>query len=237
MSATSPERLFSERRRRDPSSPFLTFYDDTTGERAELSAASLGNWMAKTHFLLGNELGLGPGDRAAVGLPLHWLQPVVLLGCWSAGLEVLTTPGTTDVAFADVTHLPEVNAAEVLALALQPWGRGFDGPPPPGTTDYVTAVRPQPDAWAAVNFPAGPDDPALDGVGRRELVDAAGARAGELDLADGARVLVRDPFPAEPDVLTLVAVLAVGGSLVLVRHGRADAEAARVAQEGVTAIV
>ncbi len=45
-----------------PGDPLVTFYNDATGERIELSAKSLANWVAKTHFLLLDELGLGPGD-------------------------------------------------------------------------------------------------------------------------------------------------------------------------------
>lgn len=232
---TSPEALFADRRANDPTGPLLTFYDDASGERAELSATSLGNWVAKTHFLLGDELGLGPGDRAYVALPMHWLQVAVLLGVWSAGLEVVTTPDAADVAFVDAEHVALARAPEVLALALQPWGRGFDGPPPPGTTDYVVAVRPQADAWASVRPPASPGDAALDGSSRSGVVAAARRRAESLGLVRGARVLLEDRAAGSPDVLTLLAVLAVGGSLVLVRHATGDPSASRIAQERVTA--
>src|SRR6185312_10821733 len=83
---TSPEALFDRLLRTDPTVPLLTFYDDSTGERAELSAKSLGNWVAKTHFLLLDELGLGVGEQAAVRLPVHWLAAPILLGSWFAGL-------------------------------------------------------------------------------------------------------------------------------------------------------
>ena len=83
---TSPEALFDRLLRTDPSVPLLTFYDDSTGERAELSAKSLGNWVAKTHFLLLDALGLSVGEQAAVRLPVHWLAAPILLGCWFAGL-------------------------------------------------------------------------------------------------------------------------------------------------------
>src|SRR5262245_66226190 len=48
----------------DPTRPLLTWYDDTTGERTELSGATLGNWVAKTANLLVDGVGAGPGDRA-----------------------------------------------------------------------------------------------------------------------------------------------------------------------------
>ena len=62
--------------RDDPAGPRITYYDDATGERIELSAVTLGNWAAKTANLLRDELGAGPGSRVAVLLPAHWqVQP------------------------------------------------------------------------------------------------------------------------------------------------------------------
>ena len=58
-------RASPARSRRDPTRPLLTWYDDATGERTELSGATLANWVAKTANLLVDGLGLGPGDRAA----------------------------------------------------------------------------------------------------------------------------------------------------------------------------
>src|SRR2546430_14952911 len=72
----------------DPTRPILTWYDDGTGERTELSGATLANWVAKTANLFVDGLGLGPGDHAVVLLPPHWQTAAVLLGAWSAGLTV-----------------------------------------------------------------------------------------------------------------------------------------------------
>ena len=49
--------------------PRITYYDDATGERIELSTVTLANWAAKTANLLRDELGAGPGSRIAVLLP------------------------------------------------------------------------------------------------------------------------------------------------------------------------
>ena len=56
----------------NPAGPRITYYDDATGERIELSTATLANWAAKTANLLRDELGAGPGSRVAVLLPAHW---------------------------------------------------------------------------------------------------------------------------------------------------------------------
>ena len=65
----SPEALFDRLLAADPGRPFVTYYDEASGERSELSRKSLANWVAKTHFLLVDELGLGVGDTAVIALP------------------------------------------------------------------------------------------------------------------------------------------------------------------------
>ena len=47
----------------DASRPLLTYFDDATGERTELSAATLGNWIAKTANLVTDGAGLGLTER------------------------------------------------------------------------------------------------------------------------------------------------------------------------------
>ncbi|MBK3590271.1 TIGR03089 family protein, partial [Streptomyces sp. MBT57] len=56
----------------DPARPLVTFYDDATGERVELSVATFANWVAKTANLLQSDLAAEPGDRLALLLPAHW---------------------------------------------------------------------------------------------------------------------------------------------------------------------
>ena len=72
----------------DVDRPLLTYYDDATGERTELSAHALGGWAARTAGLLRSGCGLETGDRAAVLLPPHWQTAAVLLGAWSVGVSV-----------------------------------------------------------------------------------------------------------------------------------------------------
>ncbi len=45
----------------DPAGPRITYYDDATGERIELSAVTLANWAAKTANFLSDEFALVPG--------------------------------------------------------------------------------------------------------------------------------------------------------------------------------
>ncbi len=91
--ADNISRIFAAAVAIDPARPLLTWYDDATGERTELSGATLANWVAKTANLMVDEVGAGPGGRAAVLLPPHWQTAAVLLGCWSAGVEVTDSAG------------------------------------------------------------------------------------------------------------------------------------------------
>src|SRR4029079_7878105 len=91
--------------RSDPVGPRITYYDDATGERIELSAVTLGNWAAKTANLLRDELGAGPGSRVAVLLPAHWQTAAVLLGVWYIGAEVVLGSGEADVALCTADRI------------------------------------------------------------------------------------------------------------------------------------
>jgi uncharacterized protein (TIGR03089 family) len=236
-----PEQLFAARLAADPGGPLVTFYDDASGERAELSAKSLANWIAKTHFLLVDELGTAAGDRAFVWLPVHWLAAPILLGCWYAGLEVVSDPAAATVAFGDAGSLLKSLPASLLdrldgAFAVSLLSMARPSTPPPGMADYASSVRPMPDSWATVQAQAGPDDLALAGRSRAELGQAARQAADELGLKPGGRLVWTAPWTGPQDwIASLLAPLAVGGSVVLVRNpdpakaaARADAEQATV---------
>src|SRR3954470_3715581 len=72
--------------RTGPARPLVTFYDDATGERVELSVATYANWVAKTAGLLQDELGLERGAMVLVDLPTHWLGAVWLRAARAPGL-------------------------------------------------------------------------------------------------------------------------------------------------------
>lgn len=83
--------------RRDGARPLITWYDDATGDRVELSVATTANWAAKIANHLVAELDVQPGDEVRVDPVLHWSTAVVLLGAWTAGARVvLGGPPTLD---------------------------------------------------------------------------------------------------------------------------------------------
>lgn len=238
----TPEALFAARLAADPGAPLVTFYDDESGERAELSAKSLGNWIAKTHYLLLDELALAPGDRACVRLPVHWLAAPILLGCWFAGLEVVTAPEQADVVFADADSLAGMDLAaveDVFAVSLLSMAR--PSTPPPGASDYATSVRPMPDNWASVRTQAGADVLALDGLTRGEVASAATETGQRLGLQPGGRLLWTTDWAEGGAADTgwmaaLLAPLAMGGSVVLVRHPDPSGIHAKASTEHATVV-
>jgi uncharacterized protein (TIGR03089 family) len=249
MPPTAPADLLANARRRDPSRPLLTHYDDATGERVELSATTLDNWVAKTANLLQDEFDVGPGSTVAVALPVHWQTAAVLLGIWSCGGTVLDTAAEddgrlagVDVVLAAQDRLPALEEqdgdAELLGLSLHPLGAGMAGYAGPAR-DFALEVRTAGDRFV----PYGVPDPAGPGLvaGRLELslgglVEAATELGGRLGIAPGDRILVDEQTAAEAGpVAWLLAPLAAGASLVLCRHPVADRLPGRAATEGVTA--
>ncbi len=147
----------------DPSRPLLTWYDDGTGERTELSGATVLNWVAKTANLLVDGVGAGPGDEAVVLLPPHWQTAAVLLGAWTAGLSVATVPGPGEVGFSTVERATELTQPDRYLLGLHPLGLPLREVPS-GYLDFAVEVRGYGDFFG---FPP----PARITMGGRVLVD------------------------------------------------------------------
>lgn len=238
-SAGGPPALLDAALRRDPARPLLTFYDDATGERTELSVATFGNWVAKTANLLHDDLAAGPGSTVSIDLPLHWQAAVWLQAAWTLGASVVPS-SEADIAVISYDGEASPAAADVVALGLGPLGLPRkDAKPPDGTTlDYdreiaahgdrfVSTAQPDPDAAALV----------LDGVAH------SGAALAELaqraaPLPAGARLLVTEPLHGLPSLLGgLLVPIATEVTAVLVRHLDPSRLAARIAEEGIVAAV
>lgn len=238
----------------EPDQPLLTYYDDATGERTELSAAALGRWAARTAGLLHDGCGLGAGDRMAVLLPAHWQTAAVLLGAWSAGLSVsfrlsataglpVLEPGADepqDAVFVSGRRLdswledvPEGRHRFVLGLAP-------DGAPlaevPDGYRDYLAEVARFPDNLPAYAPIGGVHAATVDGTTFRQWGSLARELAETLDLRPGDRLLV-DAAEHEHPVKWLLAPLAVGASVVLCANLDPAQIDARAAAEHVTRIL
>lgn len=237
MHQLTPEQQFAQLMAGEPSRPFVTYYDEATGERSELSVKSLANWVAKTHHLLQDELGLGVGDAALVDVPAHWISVPALLGCLTAGLAFTTEADDAAVAFVTPeTAKSATGVLDVYAVAPASAAVGLRDEVPEGMADYVSSVRPQPDAWAGVQLTAVASDACLPGLNRGEVTVRAAERAAALGLVAGGRLLTTQDWYSPSDWFDAVlAPLAVGGSLVIVRNADDDVVARRVDQERVTA--
>ncbi|MEW2383159.1 TIGR03089 family protein [Micromonospora sp. NPDC047707] len=219
-------RVFAAATAPDPTRPLLTWYDDATGERTELSGATCANWVAKTANLLVDGLGLGPGDTAAVLLPPHWQTAAVLLGTWSAGLGVAGDPGDVDVLFVAAGRLAEADAwsaGDRYVLALDPFALPMRQVPP-GFADFVSEVRVHGDHFTP--YAAGGEEP----------VERARRRADELGIARDDRVLIDTGAYPDP-VDWLLAPLAAGASTVLCANLDPARVESRAAAEQVTRTV
>ncbi|WP_035857749.1 TIGR03089 family protein [Cryptosporangium arvum] len=219
----SPDAALRSALAADPGRPLITQYDDRTGERVELSVATVDNWVSKTANLL-QETGVEPGATAAVLLPAHWQTAVVLLGCWRAGVAVGYSPVPGAALSADVEPRVVFTAAdraaeavalgadfgveEIWALSLAPMAMPLREVPP-GVVDYATEVRVQGDRFTPY-APVGSTGPGL---------HDARTRAAELGLGSGGRLLVETDEKVQPSVVDwLLAPLVVGGGVVLLRH-------------------
>ncbi|MFF7859150.1 TIGR03089 family protein [Streptomyces sp. NPDC007904] len=228
MNATdrTPADLLSSALAADPGRPLVTFYDDATGERVELSVATFANWVAKTANLLQDELSVEPGDRVALLLPAHWQTAVWLLACASVGVvaDVAGNPAAADVVVSGPDTLEPARACSGarIALALRPLGGRFPQPPE-GFADYAVEVPGQGDRFVPY-APVDPEQPALIAAGREftgaEVVERARAEAPGLGLTGpGSRILSGLPYDTWEGLHAgLYGPLATGGSVVLCRN-------------------
>ncbi|ORV46306.1 acetyl-CoA synthetase [Mycobacterium conspicuum] len=221
--------------RADPVGPRITYYDDASGERIELSGVTLANWAAKTGNLLRDELGAGPSSRIAILLPAHWQTAAVLFGVWWIGAEAVLD-GPADLALCTGERLDEADMAvaggEVAVLSLDPFGRPAPDVPI-GVTDYATAVRVHGDQIVPERAPG----PALAGRSVDEVLAACETSAAARGLTSNDRVLSTAPWTG-PDELVdgLLSVLAVGASLVQVANPDPAAMRRRIETEKVTRV-
>ena len=238
---TLSEAVLDPMLRADPVGPRITYYDDATGERIELSAVTLANWAAKTGNLLRDELGGGPASRVAVLLPAHWQTAAVLFGVWWIGAEVLLGHSDgdmdleADIALCTAGRLDEADAAvgvggEVAVLSLDAFGRPAPDLPI-GITDYATAIRVHGDQIVAERHPG----PALAGRSVDEVLTVCERSAHARGLTDADRVMSAASWDQPDDVIEgLLAILAVGASLVQVANPDPAAVSRRIKTEKVT---
>jgi hypothetical protein len=196
--------------RRDGARPFLTWYDDASGERVELSVATLANWATKTANLLADEHGLEPGDAVRLAPADHWLSFVAVLGAWTAGALV------------------DLDAPEDAVVSL---------PGDPGA--FTASVLPQPDALVTT-APVPLTSPALRTHAHTWAAGALAAAAEQATAAHGvdrgARILSTIALDSATGMdASLLIPLVAGGSVVMVTNADESRLADRARMERATA--
>lgn len=215
----------------DPTSPRVTFYDDqvgpTRGERIELSARVLANWVSKAANLLQDDFDAEPGTRVGLDLPgSHWRTVYWALATWSVGATLdLVDPVGADVLITDDPRRPPHAAMVVVTLAGL--ARMCPNPLPAGAVDEAATLLTYPDVFEPFQQP---DD------GSPALLDAQGTvRYGELVRpgrgAPGRRVYLPESSE-QPVVREVLDVLADDGSVVLVRDPDPSVLPGRLSAEG-----
>ena len=220
--------LLDARLRRDPSAPFVTFYDDATGERTELSVITYANWIAKTANLLTDEYLLGAGDVIRVELPPHWLGTVFLGAAHTAGVAVTTDPATAAHLVVRGPDRLEQEAPDVpvVACSLTPFATPFDRPLPEGVDYFGTLWPGQPDGFLGARV-----EPTTTGCrhggtshSQAELLDIARQTAAGWQ---GDRLITDvDPL-TDCGSATFLPALSCGGSMVLITNAEDDQWPAR----------
>ncbi len=176
--------------RSDASRPRITWYGPG-GERIELSARTLANWVNKTANLVVDELDLEPGDEVTIAMAPHWKSIVIDLAVRSAGGVPVWDEGDADIV---VTDEPDrFDGDRILAVEPASLARSFAGDLPPDAVDYAAEVTGQDDVFVPIQpAPLGPS---------------------AESLAPGSRILLRTN---ETDVASRVlGVLRVDGSAVV----------------------
>lgn len=240
MATTPPAALLARLVASDPGRPRVTVYDDTDGptrgERVELSARVLANWVAKAANLLQDELGAGPGTTVRLDLPPHWRTLYWAFAAWTVGACVELPPGRGGpaglAAAADVVVTDDVDRAgdgqAAVLVTLAALARGAAQPVPAGAVDEARELATHGDVVEPYDEPA---------------PDALALRTAEGDLAYAALVPTTGVggrvHTATADTAAFLRlaleVWGADGSLVLTRGTPAPGVlAARRTSEGVT---
>lgn len=186
----------------DSARPRVTYYNDATGERIELSGSTVLRWVNKAGNWLQDEMDAGPGSTVRVDLPAdHWRTVYWILATWAVG-AVLTDDPRADVrigmddASADLSE-PEASLAP-------------------------SDLTGQPDAFTAYADPS-PGDLAVDLAGERVPYAALAVSLPQ----DRPRVVVDGDLAAQ-----ILTVYARDGSVILLRNEDRTKRAARLVAEG-----
>lgn len=228
-SVPTPSTVLRAMLRSDSARPRVTFYDDATGERIELSARVLANWVAKAANLLQDDLDGAPATTVGLDLSAHWRACYWALATWAVGATLVLGPEALE-ADVLVTSDPGVAADEVenrlVVLVTPAMLARSSAVAVPDAVDEARDLATYPDVFEAWEEPGGTAVALRTGTSSTPYGDPV-----STTVPRGARARVPDDLTAA--LTTALQVWAADGSVVLV-HRAADDQAARLAAEGVT---
>lgn len=203
----------------DATRPRLTWYG-TDGERIELSARVMDNWVAKAANLLLDEADLGPGGTVRIDLPAgHWRAAYWTLATWSCGgvLRLDDTGADADVLITDDAGRAADSSADVRVLVTPAaLARSYPGEVPAGVIDEAAELATYGDRFEPA---AEPDIGAPALVAADGRMWSYGALVNDLPV-DGVRRHVDASAGDSADRLRqLLTVWAAHGSVVVTTGG------------------
>ncbi|NYG07660.1 uncharacterized protein (TIGR03089 family) [Phycicoccus badiiscoriae] len=230
----TPSDVLAAMLRSDPARPRVTCYDDTPGptrgERIELSAKVLANWVNKAANALQEEWDLGPGSRVRLALPPHWRSLYWALAVWSVGATAVLDDGPCDLVVTDDGSLAAESSSPVVLVTLAALARGARGPVPSGAMDEARELSTYADQFSPWQEPA-PSEAAVSQDGADTAYEDV---VPQRSWPSGVRI-----HTATEDLRTALelalATWASDGSIVLsLGPEPASGRAERLASEGVT---
>jgi uncharacterized protein (TIGR03089 family) len=229
----TPADVLAQLLRSDPGRPRVTWYDDspgaTAGERIELSAKVLANWVSKAANALHDEFDVAPGSTVRLALPPHWRALYWALAVWSVGGCVSLGSADADLTVTDDPELAADATAGVL-VTLPALARSAPELSPTGVMDEARELSTFGDQFSAWEEPSD-DDPALRTSAGPTAYAAVVPRR---DWPQGTRLHTRSA-DLEQVLLDALAAWAVDGSIVLSRGPEpADGGRSRLETEAVT---
>ncbi|ADU47794.1 TIGR03089 family protein [Intrasporangium calvum] len=223
----------------DSGRPRLTWYDDepgpTRGERIELSARVLANWVSKAANLLQDDCAAGPGTTVGLDLPAHWRGVYWAWASWSVGATVVlgAAAGDADVLATIDPAAAAAHGGDAVLVTLPALARSNpDAAAAGGAVDEARELATHGDQFSPMSDPE-PGDLALS-------VDGTDTPYGDLVVPEpawgrGPRVAVDDGLGRL--LAVTLSAWAADGSVVAMRGSAAvdpDALARRLEAEGVT---
>jgi uncharacterized protein (TIGR03089 family) len=233
MSVT-PAAVLAAMLRSDPAGPRITFYEDTPGptqgERIELSAKVLANWVNKAANALQEEWDIAPGSRVRLALPPHWRSLYWALAVWSVGASAVLDDGAADLVVTDEVAVATSSSVPSVLVTLAALARAASSPIPPGAMDEARELSTYADQFSPWEQPA-PSDLALSDAGEHTAYKDV---VPQRDWSRGVRVHT-SATGLGSFLATTLAAFAADGSVVLSRGPEpAAGRVARLSSEGVT---